>query len=94
MEHIEGVTLQKLIKDQMKKKKDFDQNFLLNIFKQLTSAVTAINNEGMVHRDLKTQNIMLNKDGVIKVIDFGLSKKVGDDKMMVSIVGAINNMSP
>ena len=54
MEHIEGVTLQKLIKDQMKKKKDFDQNFLMNIFKQLTSAVTAINNEGMVHRDLKT----------------------------------------
>ena len=41
----------------------------------------------MVHRDLKTQNIMLDKHGNIKVIDFGLSKKVGDDKMMVSIVG-------
>ena len=37
---------------------------------------------------------MLNKNGNIKVIDFGLSKKIGDDKMMVSIVGAINNMAP
>jgi serine/threonine protein kinase len=49
---------------------------------KLFSAISYIHLEGIAHRDLKPQNLLLVKDGSfdIKIIDFGLSKKYGNEK--------------
>ncbi len=52
---------------------EFPLNFYLNIFIQLAEAITSLNENGMLHRDLKTENILLNKKMGINVIDFGSS---------------------
>jgi tetratricopeptide (TPR) repeat protein len=52
---------------------------MLNIARQLCSALDAAHSENVVHRDLKPQNIMLGKDDLVQVSDFGLAKSIGAD---------------
>jgi photosystem II stability/assembly factor-like uncharacterized protein len=44
---------------------------------QIASALTRAHDRGIVHRDLKTANIVVTADGLVKVLDFGLAKQVG-----------------
>jgi serine/threonine-protein kinase len=44
---------------------------------QIASAVAPAHDHGIVHRDLKTANIVVTPDGLVKVLDFGLAKQVG-----------------
>jgi serine/threonine protein kinase len=46
----------------------------LNIAEQITSALSAAHGAGIVHRDIKAENIMIRHDGIVKVLDFGLAK--------------------
>jgi len=44
---------------------------------QIAGALARAHDRGIVHRDLKTANIVVNTDGLVKVLDFGLAKQVG-----------------
>jgi class 3 adenylate cyclase/tRNA A-37 threonylcarbamoyl transferase component Bud32 len=46
---------------------------------QIASGITAVHRTGVVHRDLKPDNIMIRADGSLAIADFGIAKKVGDD---------------
>ena len=46
----------------------------LDIAEQITSALSAAHGAGIVHRDVKPENIMIRRDGIVKVLDFGLAK--------------------
>jgi serine/threonine protein kinase len=46
----------------------------LNVAEQITSALSAAHGAGIVHRDVKPENIMIRHDGIVKVLDFGLAK--------------------
>jgi serine/threonine protein kinase len=79
----------------------------LQVTEQITSALAAAHAEGVVHRDIKPDNIMLRRDGIVKVLDFGLAKycsvkESGPESATRAIfhtspgivLGTVNYMSP
>jgi TolB-like protein/predicted Ser/Thr protein kinase len=71
MEYCEGETLSQRIR-----RKPLDAAEFLGIARQLASGVAAAHETGIVHRDLKTANVILEPSGVVKILDFGLAKSL------------------
>ncbi len=69
-ELIEGVTLREYTKKPIKLRE------MLDIAIQIASALVAAHEAGIVHRDIKPDNIMVRRDGYVKVLDFGLAKPI------------------
>jgi len=71
MEYIKGETLREhLVKTRL------TLHEALDIAVQATRAVAAAHAAGIIHRDIKTENIMISRDGYVKVLDFGLAKLI------------------
>jgi len=91
MEYCEGKTLKKIIdKETLSIKK------VLDIGIQVCEGLTAAHEKGIVHRDIKSENIMLTPRGQIKIMDFGLAKLKGADRLTESgsTLGTAAYMSP
>lgn len=69
MELIDGITL----KQYLQKKSVLDSSEVLDFTIQTAKALEHAHSKGIIHRDIKPQNIMLLKDGMIKVADFGIA---------------------
>ena len=69
MEHIDGVTLRQLMTSAR-----MEMSKVLDVAVQIASGLAAAHEVGVVHRDVKPENIMLRRDGYVKVLDFGLAK--------------------
>ncbi|MFT5144884.1 MAG: serine/threonine protein kinase, partial [Thalassolituus oleivorans] len=91
MEYVDGAQL-----DDGLKLKPLPVDEAIAIAVQIAEALKAAHDGGIVHRDIKSANIMLTKDGVAKVLDFGLAKTDASTKLtqMGSTVGTIAYMSP
>jgi len=68
-EYIEGETLRQLLNVRR-----IEMAEALDISAQISSALAAAHAAGIIHRDMKPENIMLRRDGIVKVLDFGLAK--------------------
>ncbi len=92
MEFVEGRDLRALIHE----KKKFSPEEAVEIMQQVCQALEAAHNVGVIHRDLKPQNIMREESGRILVMDFGLARTVEGDGMtqVGALVGTMEYMSP
>ena len=94
MEYIEGGTLRQYFK---KKKFNFSERQASNIMYQIVSGIKYLHQYGIAHRDLKPDNIMItqqNDFGIIKIMDFGLSKILSPKEKMVDGYGSLSYVAP
>ena len=92
MEYIDGITLKEYIDaEQVLTWKD-SVHFIIQVLRALQHA----HDRGIVHRDIKPQNIMLFTDGTIKVMDFGIAKFAREDNGTQSdqAIGTVHYISP
>jgi len=62
--------------------------------RKMFEAINHMHSMGVAHRDIKPQNVMLTTDNQIKLIDFGLSKRMGGKKRMKTYAGTPLYMAP
>jgi len=91
MEYVEGETL----KDLIRRRGRLSGNEALAIGLQLLAAVECAHRGGIVHRDIKPQNVMMDRSGTVKVMDFGIAR-AGDSGMTEagSILGTAQYLAP
>ncbi|MDQ6655502.1 MAG: protein kinase [Verrucomicrobiota bacterium] len=88
-EFIEGVTLrERLLREAIA------PNEALEIALQVASALSVAHRAGIVHRDVKPENIMLRPDGIVKVLDFGIAKSIEQTAPRDGVIGTKSYMSP
>lgn len=90
MELIEGVTL----KSYIEKKGCLENKEAIGIAIQVASGIAAAHSHHIVHRDIKPQNIIISRDGKVKVADFGIAKAVSAQTMNATAVGSVHYISP
>ncbi len=91
MELIDGITL----KQYLQKKSVLDPSEVLNFSIQIAKALEHAHSKGIIHRDIKPQNIMLLKDGMIKVADFGIASLESDiEENNGETVGSVHYIAP
>src|SRR5208337_3392769 len=92
MEYIDGEDLRTILRRDGK----FSPKDAIAVVEQVCRALDSAHSEGVIHRDLKPQNIMRDKNGRIVVMDFGLARSLGDSGMTQTgaIVGTMEYMSP
>lgn len=89
MEYVEGQTLRN-------HKNPFTLKQVVEIGVQVADGLAAAHEKGIVHRDIKTENIMIRKDGIVQIMDFGLAKLHGASRLTKegSTVGTVGYSSP
>lgn len=92
MEYVDGVTL----KEYITQKGTINWKEAVNIAIQICSAIEHAHKNHIVHRDIKPHNILLTKDGVSKVTDFGIARAVSSSTitMVGSTIGSVHYFSP
>ncbi|EDV29650.1 uncharacterized protein TRIADDRAFT_19228 [Trichoplax adhaerens] len=92
MEYADDGTLQQYLSQA---NEELDEREILHIFKQIVSALRYIHSYNILHRDLKTANIFLMKDGTVKMGDFGISTVLSDTaKEAKTVLGTPYYISP
>jgi len=83
MEYVEGTT----IKDELEKGKVYEEREALEIVLAIAQALQHAHERGLIHRDVKPENIILTKEGNIKLADLGLARLTADEKWAAAEAG-------
>ena len=91
MECIEGVTLHRVLTD----KRVLPPDQVVEYSRQVCSGLDYAHSHGVVHRDVKPANLMIESDGTVKIMDFGIAKSGGTGMTTAGqVLGTPNYMSP
>ena len=90
MELVEGITLKKFIE----KKGKLEVNEAVGIAVQIAQGMEAAHDNHIIHRDIKPQNIIISKEGKVKVTDFGIAKAATSNTITSNAMGSVHYISP
>lgn len=92
MEYIKGKTLKQYIQEFS----PLASARSVHIMKQLTSAISHAHENGIIHRDIKPQNILMDEEGNVKITDFGIATSLGATSYTQtnSVIGTVHYLSP
>ncbi len=90
MELVDGITL----KDYIQKKGHLKAKEVVNIAMQVCAGIEEAHSHDIVHRDIKPQNIMISKEGKVKVTDFGIAKATSSNTISTNAMGSVHYTSP
>ena len=87
MELVEGITL----KEYIEKKGRLSAKETISISIQMVTGIQAAHNQHIIHRDIKPQNIIISKDGKVKVTDFGIARATtSSNTISTSVMGSVH----
>ena len=92
MEYVPGKTLKQLTKQ----RGAVNPTEAVNIMKQLVSATAHAHHNGIIHRDIKSQNVLIKDDGTVKLSDFGIAA-TGDSQQLTqtdTVMGSVHYLAP
>ena len=90
MELVEGITL----KDYIQKKGRLTPKEVISITLQVCAGIEAAHSHQIVHRDIKPQNIIISREGKVKVTDFGIAKATSSNTISTNAMGSVHYTSP
>lgn len=90
MELVEGITL----KEYISKKERLSSKEAISIAIQVCSGIAEAHKHGIIHRDIKPQNIIISKAGKVKVTDFGIAKATSSNTISTNAMGSVHYTSP
>ena len=90
MELIDGITL----KSYIEKKGFLENKEAIGIAIQVAQGIAAAHEQHIIHRDIKPQNMIISRDGNVKVADFGIARAVSSQTMNATAVGSVHYISP
>ncbi len=90
MELVEGITLKKYIE----KKARLSVKEAVSIAIQVSMGIESAHNNHIIHRDIKPQNIIISKEGKVKVTDFGIAKAATSNTITSNVMGSVHYTSP
>ena len=90
MELVDGITLKKYIE----KKARLSVKEAISIAIQVSMGIEAAHNNHIIHRDIKPQNIIISKEGKVKVTDFGIAKAATSNTITSNVMGSVHCTSP
>lgn len=90
MELVEGITLKKFIE----RKGKLEVKEAVGIAIQIAQGMEAAHDNHIIHRDIKPQNIIISRDGKVKVTDFGIAKAASTNTVTQNAIGSVHYLSP
>lgn len=90
MELVEGITL----KEYIERKGRLSHKEIISIAIQMCTGIGAAHAANIIHRDIKPQNIIISRDGKVKVTDFGIAKAVTSNTISTNAMGSVHYTSP
>ena len=90
MELVEGITLKKYIE----KKARLSVKEAVTVAIQIAMGIEAAHNNHIIHRDIKPQNVIISKEGKVKVTDFGIAKAATSNTITSNVMGSVHYTSP
>ena len=90
MEYVEGITL----KTYIEKKGQLSFKESASIAIQVARGIEVAHSKGIIHRDIKPQNIIISTEGKVKVTDFGIAKAASSNTVSADVMGSVHYASP
>ncbi|MCQ2495111.1 MAG: Stk1 family PASTA domain-containing Ser/Thr kinase [Lachnospiraceae bacterium] len=90
MELVEGITLKRFIE----KRRRLDVKEAVGIAIQIAMGMEAAHTHHIIHRDIKPQNIIISREGKVKVADFGIAKAATSNTISQNAIGSVHYLSP